>query len=134
MPQEVDHNEGLTFQDAMKDRWHPKTLTSARIVPYDVSLRVELSIEQIAYRHDSFLGSRATVNRRIMAAAEEAGLDGRVYPHCIRATAASFRAYREVPSVPLQALIGWTDLSIAQKYIRISGTATAEALRHAHRR
>jgi hypothetical protein len=31
--------------------------------------------------------------------------------------------------VPLQALMGWSDLATAQKYIRISGTATADALR-----
>lgn len=50
-------------------------------------------------------------------------------PHCLRATAANPHAYKGVAPVPLQALMGWSDLATAQKYIRISGTATADALR-----
>nr|WP_233710693.1 tyrosine-type recombinase/integrase [Natronococcus pandeyae] len=67
-------------------------------------------------------------------AAETADLRGRVYPHCLRATAASYHAYQGVAPVPLQALMGWSDLATAQKYIRISGTAIADALRQAHQR
>ncbi|WP_345779778.1 site-specific integrase [Halosolutus halophilus] len=67
-------------------------------------------------------------------AAESADLRGRVYPHCLRATAASYHAYQGVAPVPLQALMGWSNLATAQKYIRISGTATADALWQAHHR
>lgn len=130
--QEAANSDELTKQDAMQDRWHPKTITSARIVPFDISLRVELTIERFTEQHDAFPRSQATINRRVAAAAEAAGLTGRVYPHCLRATAASFHAYRGVAPVPLQALMGWSDLSTAQKYIRISGTATAKAVRQAH--
>ena len=130
--QEATHNDDLTKEAAMDDRWHPKTIASARIVPYDISLRVELAIERFADQYESFPRSQATVNRRVNAAADEADLNGRVYPHCLRATAASFHAYRGVSPVPLQSLMGWSDLSTAQKYIRISGTATAKAVRQAH--
>lgn len=68
------------------------------------------------------------------AAAEQADIAGLVYPHWLRATAASYHAYQGVAPVPLQALMGWSDLATAQKYIRISGTATASALRQAHDR
>jgi site-specific recombinase XerD len=118
----------------MADRWHPKTASSARAVPFDLSLRVELCLERFADRYDTFPHSRATVNRRVTAAAEHADIDGRVYPHCLRATAASYHAYQGVAPVPLQVLMGWSDLATAQKYIRISGTATANALRQAHNR
>jgi hypothetical protein len=50
------------------------------------------------------------------------------------ATAASYHAYQGVAPVPLQALMGWSDLATAQKYIRISGRATADALRQVHHR
>jgi site-specific recombinase XerD len=56
----------------------------------------------------------------------------RVYPHALRATAATFHAYRGLDPVPLQALIGWSCLSTAQKYIRLSGGTTAKALNDIH--
>ena len=132
--QEADHNEDLTFEEAMTSRWHPKTVTSARLIPYDLSLRLELCLERFASRYDEFPRSRSTVNRRIQDAADLAGLPGHVYPHCLRATAASHHAYKGVAPVPLQALMGWSDLATAQKYIRISGSATADALRQVHHR
>ena len=132
--QEANHNENLSFEQAMRSRWHPKTLASARVIPFDVSLRVELCIERFADRYSEFPKSRSTINRRVHEVAEQSELPGRVYPHCLRATAASFHSYRGVPPVPLQALMGWGDLSTAQKYIRISGSATAKAVRHAHHR
>jgi site-specific recombinase XerD len=116
----------------MKDRWHPKTATSARAVPFDLSLRVELCIERFTDRYDEFPVSRSTLNRRVQTVAEKADICGRVYPHSLRATAASYHAYQGVAPVPLQALMGWSDLATAQKYIRISGTVTANALRQVH--
>ena len=116
----------------MASRWHPKTANSSRVIPFDISLRVELCIDRFLDRYEAFPKSRSTINRRVSEAADEAGLTGRVYPHCLRATAASFHAYQGVSPVPLQALMGWNDLSTAQKYIRISGAATAKAIRNVH--
>ena len=130
--QEAANNDNLTFGQAIADRWHPKTANSSRVIPFDVSLRVELCIDRFHDRYDEFPKSRSTINRRVREAADEAGLPGRVYPHCLRATAASFHAYQGVPPVPLQAMMGWNDLSTAQKYIRISGAATARAIRNVH--
>ncbi|WP_331235235.1 site-specific integrase [Natronorarus salvus] len=76
---------------------------------------------------------RSTINRRVQEVADSRPT-GRIYPHCLRATAASHHAYKGVAPVLLQALMGWSDLATAQKYIRISGTATADALRRAHHR
>jgi integrase len=132
--QEASHHDGLTPEEALDDRWHPKTVASARAIPFDLSLRVELCLERFADRYEEFPGSRSTINRRVTRAAEQADIAGRVYPHCLRATAASYHAYQGVAPVPLQALMGWSDLATAQKYIRISGTVTANALRQVHDR
>lgn len=132
--QEAAHNEELTEAGAVESRWHPKTVASARSIPFDLSLRFELCVERFADRYDGFPRSRSTVNRRIQEAADQTDLTGRIYPHCLRATAASHHAYKGVAPVPLQALMGWSDLATAQKYIRISGTATADALRRVHHR
>lgn len=109
-------------------------MTSVRLISFDLSFRWELRFERFADRYDEFPRSRSTINRRVQAAANEAALAGRVYPHCLRATAASYHAYKGVASGPLQALMRWSDQATAQKYIRISGTATADALRRVHHR
>lgn len=132
--QEAQHNEELSEENALASRWHPKTVASARLIPFDLSLRLELCFERFADRYEAFPRSRSAINRRVRSAANEVGLSGRVYPHCLRATAASYHAYKGVAPVPLQALMGWSDLATAQKYIRISGTATADALRRVHHR
>ena len=132
--QETTHNEHLTQEEAMKGRWHPKTVASARAIPIDLSLRLELCLERFTDQYEAFPRSRTAVNRRVNAVAEAADIEGRVYPHCLRATAASYHAYQGVAPVPLQALMGWSDLATAQKYIRISGRATADALRQVHHR
>ncbi|WP_394295051.1 tyrosine-type recombinase/integrase [Haloarcula argentinensis] len=93
---------------------------------------MELCLVRFTGQYDSFPGSRSAVNRRVTAAAEDADINGQVYRHCLRATAASYHAYQGVVPVPLQALMGWHDLATAQNYIRISGRATADALRQVH--
>lgn len=103
---EAAHNDELSEADAVAARWHPKTVASARSLPFDLSLRIELCLERFADRYDEFPKSRLTINRRVQAVGEGAGLSGRVYPHCLRATAASHHAYKGVAPVPLQALMG----------------------------
>ncbi len=74
--QEADHNKNLFFAQAMRSRWHPKTVASARVIPFDVSLRVELCIERLADHYCEFPKSRSTINRWVHQAAEHSGLQG----------------------------------------------------------
>jgi integrase len=104
------------------------------IHPHRSLASLELCLERFTDQYEAFPRSRSAVNRRVTAAAEAADIEGRVYPHALRATAASYHAYQGVAPVPLQALMGWNDLATAQKYIRISGRATADVLRQVHHR
>ena len=113
--QEAANIDNLTVKHTMAGRWYPKTANSSRVIPSDVSLRVELCIDRFLDRYEEFPKSRSTIDRRVSEAADEAELTGRVYPHFLRATAASFHAYQGVPPVPLQAMMRWNDLSTAQK-------------------
>lgn len=54
------------------------------------------------------------------------------HPHSLRATAATFNAYRGVPQAALQSMFGWADPTVPQKYIQLTGEKTAQALREAH--
>ena len=129
--QAATNNADLTFTQAMADRWHPKTANSSRVIPFDVSLRVELRIDRFLDRYEEFPKSRSTINRRLSESATEAGLTGRVYPYCLRGTATSFHAYQGVPPGPLEAMMGERPFT-AQKYIPISGAVTATAIRNVH--
>lgn len=124
----------LTEAAALGSLWHPKTAPSARSIPLGRTLRIEPCIVRFANRYDDFPRSRSTATRRVKAAAEQVNLTGRIYSHCLRATAASHHAYKDVAPGPLQALMGWSDLPSARNYIRMSRTATADALRQVHHR
>ncbi|QLG61108.1 tyrosine-type recombinase/integrase [Halorarum salinum] len=61
--------------------------------------------------------------------AEEAGMDrSKLYPHALRATAATYHAYHGLPATALQSFMGWGKISAANKYVRLSGKQTAKAL------
>lgn len=78
--QEAAHTDELTPEATLSTRWHPKTVASARSIPFDLSLRIELCLERFANRYDAFPRSRSTINRRVKEAAEQAQLTGRVSP------------------------------------------------------
>lgn len=123
----------LTLDDAMAERWNPKTSHAVRCVPFDFDDRVQSVVSGFFWTHDDgWSKSRSTVNRCVKRAAEHAGLD--IYPHALRATAATYHAYRNVPAPALMSLMGWADLATAMKYIRLSGGATQKALLDAHQR
>lgn len=130
---QLEHHDDLTMDEALRHRWEPKTAKSARAIPYDFDPEVQDAIESYFMFHDGYSPSRVSVNRRVDRVAQTAGMDTEtVYPHALRATAATWHAYRGVPPVALQNLFGWANLTTAQKYIRMSGSATAEALRDSH--
>ncbi|MFD2655317.1 tyrosine-type recombinase/integrase [Gracilibacillus thailandensis] len=125
----TQHDDELTIENAMAERWQPKTEHSIRTIPFDFDEEVEAAVEIFFDRFDGYEHSRASVNRRVDRVAEEAGIDpASIYPHALRATAATNLAYAGVPAPALQSMMGWSKLSTATKYIRLSGTATADAL------
>lgn len=129
----VEHNDDLTMESALERRWEPKTANSARAVPYDFEGWIADAVDAFPLVFDEYPHSRVSVNRRVTRVAETAGLEPEsVYPHALRATAATWHAYRGVPAPALQSLFGWSKLGTAMKYIRLSGGQTAQALRDVH--
>lgn len=131
--QACEYDDDLTMAEALDQRWNPKTPNSARAIPFDFDGRVEAVVEAFFDEFDGYQHSRASINRRVDRALDAAEMPrDQCWPHALRATAATFHAYRGVDVVPLQALFGWADLATAQKYIRLSGGATQQALRETH--
>lgn len=130
--QEVEHNKELTIEEAMNNRWHAKTEYASRAVPYSFSNELREIIIEFFKKYGEFPTSRLSVNRRVRQAKDESSLGKRVYPHALRATAATYHAYKGLPAIALQNLMGWSKLRTAQKYLRKSAGATAKALEEIH--
>lgn len=127
------HSDQLSSEEALDQRWNPKTSNSARAIPFDFDQRVDDVVEEFTFSYDRYPASRASINRRVDRLLEAAGWPtSKTAPHPLRATAATAHAYRGVPAPALQSLFGWADLGTAMKYLRLSGGATQQALHEAH--
>jgi hypothetical protein len=63
--------------------------------------------------------------------AERSGIEVKVYPHALRATAATRLAYKIKNPQVLCDIFGWGELKIAQYYIRRAGGLAEEELERA---
>lgn len=132
--QKEDHNNGVSYEEALNLRWHPKTETAIREVPFGFNARIELIIERFFERFDDYPHSANSVNRRIDRAVENSKGIKNTYPHALRATAASYHAGRGLGVLPLQSMFGWANLSTPLLYVKQSGKNTARELRNVHSR
>lgn len=129
----AEKDEDVTLEDAIEGRWSPKTRHSVRTVPFGFDDRIVELMEEWFFHAEGWPRSRCSINRRVDRVAEEAGVGAdSLYPHALRATAATYHAYQGVPVAALQSLFGWSQLSTAQKYVRLTGGATRQALEQAH--
>ena len=129
----VENGTYETLEEAVENRWTPKTSNSARAIPFDFHPFIETVVREFFEEYDQWPHSRVSINRRVDRVLEAAGYpEDKCYPHSLRATAASHHAYRGLPAAALQSLFGWSNLKTAQKYLRLSGGATAKALKEAH--
>ena len=131
--QALGYDDEKDFDEEFDRRWKPKTPNSIRAVPFSHDDRIKATIETFFDDRDEYGHSRVSINRRVDEVAEAAGLDPMsIFPHALRACAATQAAYRGVPAPALQSMFGWNDISTSMKYIRLSGGATADALEKAY--
>lgn len=132
----VRYNDGVAYEEIVDEWWRPKTAAAVRGVPFDWAPRVQLAVERFFDRFDRFDRSQTAINRRVTRAAEHANaLDpDDVYPHALRATAATYQASRGLGPNALTSMMGWADLSTAQIYISRSDENTRRAVRAVHSR
>lgn len=123
----------VSFDKALKERWTPKTENSVRSIPFDFDPRLELIIEEFNERYDHFPKSKATINRRVNQAKEHSDVDRKIYPHSLRATAATLHASRGVSPYSLMSVMGWVDMETARTYVAASDESAARELRSKHR-
>jgi len=129
----VDVND-VTWDEVASNWWRPKTEAAVRGVPFDWSPRAEVEIERFFDEFDRFERSHTAIARRVKRAAENAPkLDPEdVYPHCLRASAATHLASKGLSPHALCSMFGWTSISTSQVYIARSDSNTQRAVRAIH--
>lgn len=126
--QMADHNDDLSFEEAIAGMWQPKTDMAVRSVPYGFSPRAELVLNEYFDRWDRWMYSAQAANRRVDELVEAAGLESNCYPHALRATAASYLAGRSMTTLALQSMFGWADPSTAEVYVARAARNTEREL------
>ena len=102
--------------------WTPKRPDSARTIPVlKLSPRAWEAIRAYFTAHSTLDMTRMTVYRIVGKVAFRSELKKGVYPHALRATAATKIAYRIHNPVILCDIFGWKQLSMAEFYIRRAG-------------
>lgn len=132
----VEYNDGVEWADVSGNWWRPKTEAAIRGVPFDWSPRAEITLNRFFEEFDSFQHSQTAIGRRVKRGTEHAlGLDPeRAYPHCLRASAATYLAARGLGPHALCSMLGWANLQTAQVYIARSDKNTQRAVRSIHSR
>lgn len=128
----VNFQKGHIIIPSKDGEWSPKTKWGARTIPASkMSPRAWDAIRSYFTTYDALGVHRVTVYRIVRRVASRSGLTAKVYPHSLRATAATRIAYRIKNPQVLCDLFGWGQLSIAQYYIRRAGGLAEEELERA---
>lgn len=129
--QKSERNE-ISLQDAIRNRWEPKTEMASRSVPFGFSGRTEIVLERYFDEFPEWMYTGQAINRRLSRVSERVPDVNHVSPHALRATAATFHAGRGLDTLSLQAMMGWAQPSTAENYIARSADNLDRRLRTVH--
>ena len=106
-------------REVMGEQWRPKSEAGARTIyfGFDPEVKEVLKTIMIKYKQCPFIVT--TIYSRIRRLGKTTGLD--VYPHALRATAGFKFAFDGINAKTLQTIMGWSNLLMADAYIRSSG-------------
>lgn len=127
----ADADADLGFDQACEWMWTPKTEAGVRHVYFGHDTRAQLYLERYfdSDDYDRVEASGSAIARRIERAAELAPeLDpDAVYPHCLRATAATKFSSR-LSVYGLKQIMGWKRLATSKAYVSTNAESTAHQL------
>jgi len=114
-------NNDLDFEEVFESYWKVKDGSDRDVkVPTERDREIiELYFEEVPYTDVSY----STVNRRLKKIAEIVGEPEvhRMYPHMLRATAATHLAHSGFLPYALDVQFGWSDENTKTKYVRATG-------------
>lgn len=116
-------DENATAEDFYAMAWDPKTPAARREVAFDSVTRADMAISEFFDHYSEWPHSSTSINRRVKKMARNTdGIDeSALYPHALRATAATFWSDHQLGPHSLKQLMGWSQLSTSRKYISDSG-------------
>ena len=120
----------MTVTKAMEYTWSPKTVAGVRAVYYGWSGYTIEAVEQFVDVVGELDICASTINRRVDALADYAGVED-LYPHALRAASAFFWSDIGLEAAYLQAIMGWNSIEVAVAYLRASGTQLAQRIERA---
>jgi integrase len=96
--------------------WRPKTIKGARTVPIH-PLLLPIMTEFLTSNEEIGL-TRISIWAHVKAVSRYAHIFRSIYPHCLRATAATRLALQKISAPSLKYLMGWNSLQAAEDYIK----------------
>ena len=96
--------------------WRPKTKRGARTILIHPTLLPVLR-DFLAVNEKIGL-SRVAIWARVKKVARQAHIFRNIYPHCLRATAATMLALEKISAPSLKYTMGWSSLQAAEDYIK----------------
>jgi len=113
-------------------KWKPKTRSGVRVLPIVDAIRNDL-FTYINQSPKGFNLTRQAIWWNVKQISRRAGIKQKglakdtIYPHALRATAATFLASKGMDAQALAYVLGWSNIAIAQHYITL---ARAKNLAH----
>lgn len=112
-----------------QDDWTPKTPQAARRIPYSNLTKAERVIPNFFEFNERVKMSGRGIYKRVKKWGRRAKLKKDVFPHALRATAATKFASAGFSAQALRSIMGWADLETANRYIKHSSRAVEEDLK-----
>lgn len=120
--------KNVSNEEVMKWYWQPKTVAGVRNVYFGFDPDFTESVNDFFAKNDEWSYSVNHTRRRIKKMFELAGLENHI-PHDLRKTAATNFAANNISIFPLMQIMGWDDIQIALRYVRLSGILGERALK-----
>lgn len=121
--------ETTLVKKAFKNTWMPKTDWGARTIPFTWNPIFKEVVTSYFTMHTEYGATRQTVYNIVRRVADRAGIPSLVYPHALRATAATMLADKNVSDTKMRDYMGWSPQSPAPyAYLRKSGAALRDLL------
>jgi len=126
------HTGSKKRAESGKGVWYAKTKSSARVIPGRLNIEVFWFIHtflkdaktdmEIYHREDQVPRARRHVWEVVKRLGKEAGTKKTVFPHALRATAATRFAQRpDITASELMTIMGWSRIETANEYIKMRG-------------
>lgn len=103
--------------------WRPKRKASHRALPIHLHTETWEAVKVFFERHptiDHVQVSERAVHKLVTRVADRAGLQSKVFPHALRATAGTQFAAMGANELQLCSVMGWNDLRSAKPYLQAS--------------